>query len=362
MFGFNFGRKIILGIDVGHSALKIVELEERGGNPYLSNYAWMPLLKGKNSNSDPNFFEVTLPEYLKKIIKEAEFKGKEVYASIPSFGALVTLIDFPRMPEKDMEQAIRFEAQKYIPTSLDEVVLNWEIIEKEPLPALESEYGEGRGIEPEGKAKVLLAAVSKKEIMNYEQAIKKAGLKLIGAEIENIAAVHSLIGKDEGNFILVDIGSRVCNIIYAEKGIIMANRNIDAGGADFTRAIASNLGVTEEKAELMKISGKNFFSLEFNINFPALNYIVEEISRILDSISKSKGSFSPDALILSGGTSNLIGITDFFQKKLNIKTIIGNPFGRVKYDKKLEESLKKVKGQLSVCIGLALAGFESKKE
>lgn len=375
MFGFNFGNKKIIGIDVGTSSLKIVELELKNDKPHLSNYAWMPLFGGANKNikADPNFFETILPEYLKKIISEAEIKGKEAYVAIPAFGGLITLIDFPQMIEKDLEQAIRFEASKYIPTSLDEIVLSWEIVKngddsddvKNPKnKSLKNIFGEKKSekkdeiLEKKERTEVLLVASSKKQIINYEKAVKSAGLKVRGVEIESIAMVNSLIGNDLGNFIIIDIGARICNIIYIEKGVIKINRNIDAGGEDFTRVIEKSVGVSGERAEMMKKSEKNLFSSESNIHFSTLDVITSEVFRVIETLSRGDRKTQIEAIVLSGGTAQLNGLAEFFQNKFNIKTIIGNPFSRIDYNKKLESTLSMMKGQFSVCLGLALSGIQ----
>lgn len=354
MFGFSLGRKKVLGIDIGASSIKIVELELRAGKPYLSNYAWMkiPDISEKNSSIGSNFFETAIPQYIKKIAKVSEIKANKVYASIPSFGGLITLIDFPKMAPEDMEQAIKFEAHKYIPTSLDEVVISWEIIKKEKS----SEDDSSKNVQ------VLLVAASKNKVLSYEKIIKDSGLKLLGIEMENLAMVDSLVGNDMGNFIILDIGYRVCNIIYTEKGIIKANRNIDAGGSDITRAIAKSLNITPERAEMMKVSGKDFFSIESSLNFPSIDLIVDEISRIVSVLPKKENGAGVDGLILSGGTANFTGLESFIAKKIGLKTIIGNPFSRVGYEKKLEPAIDKMRSQFSVAMGLALKGIDELKE
>ncbi|MFZ2975690.1 MAG: type IV pilus assembly protein PilM [Candidatus Moraniibacteriota bacterium] len=354
MFGFSFGRKKVLGIDIGASSLKIIELELRSGKPYLSNYAWMkiPDIAEKNKATGSNFFEKAIPEYLKRIIKVSDINTKKAYASIPSFGGLITLIDFPKMTSADMEQAIKFEAHKYIPTSLDEVVISWEIIKDEA----EEEKDANKNVQ------VLLVAASRNKVLAYEKIIKDSNLKLLGIEMENLAMVDSLVGNDLGNFIILDIGYRVCNIIYTEKGIIKANRNIDAGGSDITRTIATSLGITPERAEMMKVSGKDFFSIESSLNFPAIDLIVGEISRIISALPKKENGSSVDALILSGGTANFAGLEKFIADKLGLKTMVGNPFGRVGYDKNVEPAIEKIKNQFSVAMGLALKGIEDLRE
>lgn len=360
MFNFIFGKKKFLGIDIGTSAIKMAELEIRGGKPYLSNYAWMPVpdTVKKNTGNDSIFLQTSVPQYLKKIISETKLGKSNVYMAIPAFGGLITLIDFPRMPEEEMEQAIKFEAHKYIPTSLDEVTISWEVVGENSFDKRDKNKPS-----QEEKTKVLLVAASKNKVITYEKVAKTAGLELKGVEIESISMVESLVGKDKGNFIIVDIGYRTCNIVYVEGGIIKMNRNIEAGGDDITQTIAKGMGISRIRAESMKKSEENFFSAKSSVRFSSLDIIVGEITRMTDVLS-GRGSAKIDSLMLSGGTSNMKGIIDFFHEKTGLKVINGNPFGRIDYDKRLSKSLDRVKGMFSVCVGLALKGVnddESRK-
>ena len=116
MFNFDFGKNIFFGLDIGTSSIKAVELELIDGKPFLSNYAWMPLDSLRKKNGDElSDLDLVLPKYLKKIIKEAKFRGKNAYVSVPASAGLITPIDFPAMADEDIEQAIRFEAHKYVP-------------------------------------------------------------------------------------------------------------------------------------------------------------------------------------------------------------------------------------------------------
>lgn len=350
---FNFGKKSFLGVDIGTSTIKIVELGMKSGRPFLLNYAWMPILEKDPGSRQPNseFFMTLLPEYLKRMVQEAKFQTKNAFVSIPSFGGILTLIDLPNISEKDMEQAIRFEAHRYIPISLDDVVLSWEVVGggerknnrlKAEVPAASDE-----------KKQVLLVAASKSEIKSYEETVEKAGLALKGIEMENISMVHSLVGSDLGNFIIVDIGARVCNILYVEKGIIKINRNLDAGGLDITRTIAQSLGITDERAESMKISGQDFFTVQSEIQLPTVEIILGELSRMVALLPVG---VSP-TILLSGGAANLKGFKEFLAQKTGLKVVLGDPFGRVGYAKQLESILSGMKAGFSVSVGLALRGF-----
>lgn len=359
MFGFEKNR--FLGIDIGTSTIKIVEIKMSGGKPTLSNYAWMKA--GSLDGIKAGSFDSTLPLHLKKVIKEGNFKSREAYASIPAFGGLITIIEFPEMTQEDLDQAVRFEAHKYIPTSLDDVVLSWDIVSKKAGSQLLKKSAEAPGAEgeqpaPADKIQVLLVAAPKNKVAKYEQLIKGSDLELNSIEVESFALIRSLIGNDQGNFVVVDIGSRICNIILIEKGVIKVNRNIDAGGRDITKAIARGINIDEERAERMKITGKDFLAKESNVNFPSLDLIASEVKRVLGVFYKNGENQVIDGVILSGGTAGLAGIDKYFSDALGARTIIGNPLRRVEYDAVLEPKLNEIKSQLSVSIGLALKGAE----
>lgn len=358
---FGFGKKnSFLGIDVGTSAIKILEIKIKDNKPVLSNYAWMNM-EDSLGNAKSTALKGDLAEYVKKIIKEAGFKSKDGYVSIPSFGGLITIIDFPKMDESDIAQAIRFEAHKYIPTPLEDIVLSWDIInekssakkDKNALPD-----GSAQKTDDEGTMQILLAAAPKSKIEKYENLIKQVGLNLKSIEIENFSLARSLVGNDKGKFVIADIGSRVCNIVLLENGIIRVNRNIDAGGRDITKIIARATGIEEVRAEKMKISGTNFFKDGMGVSFPVLDLIIGEIKRVLSAHVDDKGEARVETVILSGGTANLTGLKEYFSNALGIKTIVGDPFGRIECDKKLEPKLNLIKSQFSVCAGLALKGAE----
>ncbi len=359
MFGFEKNK--FLGIDIGTSTIKIVEIKMSGGKPALSNYAWMKV--GSLGDIKFSSFDSTLPLYLKKVIKEGNFKSREAFVSIPAFGGLITIIEFPEMTHEDIDQAIRFEAHKYIPTSLEDVVLSWDIVSKKTANRLlkksdEEPAAKGGAAEPADKIRVLLVAAPKNKVAKYEQLIKGSGLNLKSIEVESFALLRSLVGNDQGNFVVVDIGSRVCNIILIEKGVIKVNRNIDAGGRDITKALARGMNIDEERAERIKTTGKDFLAKESNVNFPSVDLIISEVKRVLGTFYKNDGGSRVDGVILSGGTAGLAGIDKYFSDALGVRTIIGNPLRRVEWDAILEPKLNEIKSQLSVSIGLALKGAE----
>lgn len=367
MFGFEKNR--FVGIDVGTSAVKIVEIEEVNKKPVLSNYAWVKVGQSEGEIKTTSF-DTVLPEYLKRMLSESGVRSRDAFVSIPSFGGLITLIEFPSMSDADVNQAIKYEAHKYIPTPLDDIVLSWDVVgrhggqvvrkksELNNASVKTNASGENQKEKQGEKIQVLLVAAPKAKVEKYERLIENSGLRLKAIEIESFSLTRALVGNDPGNFVIVDIGSRVCNIILVEKGIIKVNRNIDAGGRDMTRAISRGMNIDEARAEKLKTSGKDFLNQEANISLPVFDLIAGEVKRVLESYYKDKQNFKLDGVILSGGTAMMTGIDQFFSKALQLKVSIGNPFARVEYNNRLEPKINEIKSQLSVCVGLALKGFE----
>ncbi len=369
MFGI-FKKKSFLGVDIGASSIKIVELEMTGGKPYLSNYAWMNIgdcgHDVMSQESDSIIFQS-----IKRSVKVAKIKSKSCNVAIPAFGGLITLIEFPKVAEDELEQAIRFEAHKYIPTSLDDVVFSWDVVgeisrkkkiligSKKSKEAFSEKQEIVDGDGTSEKMQVLLVAAPKNKVERYEKIIDDSGLKLDGIEIESFPLVRSLIGNDQGNFVIVDIGSRVCNIVLVEKGVIKVNRNIDAGGKDITKTVARSAQVDEARAEKMKMSN-DFFVQNSGFVFPVLDVIFGEINRVINSYYGKDGKTKIDSIILSGGTAHMPGIGDYFFKSLGMKIVMGNPFSRIGFKNELSPVVKKIGSSFSVAIGLALRGGEKK--
>lgn len=363
---FGLGSKKFLGVDIGSSGIKVVEVKFQNEKPYLSNYAWMQFSGTRGVESVLSLPDEFVAACLRRLVRESGFDSRRVNLSVPASGGLITLIEFPETIEKDLAQAIRFEAHKYIPTALEDVVFSWDIVGRSSFPKNAPEKSSkspkpmGNSREGGGKLEVLLVAASKNKVAKFEKIVQDAGLELESIEIESFSLVRSLVGNDSGNFLIIDMGHRICNIILVEKGIIKINRNIDAGGRDITRAIARNMNLDEGRAEQMKLGTPDFFSKEASIIFPTLDVVVGEINRVLGSFYGKDGGVRLDGIILSGGSANLGGMDKYFSEKLGIKTYLGNPFGRVAYDKELSGIIPKIKSSFSVAIGLAIRG-ENKK-
>jgi len=170
-------------------------------------------------------------------------------------------------------------------------------------------------------------------------------------ELETFSIARSLVGDDVGNFFIIDIGSRATNIILLEKGVVSVNRNIDAGGNEITTAISDSMRISRQRAETFKKGDKDLInSKESALIVPVLELIASESKRIINAHKEKNKDLRIDSVFLSGGTSKMKGLEEYFSRSLDMPVVLGN------------DNVKPLIGQLgasfSVALGLALRGVE----
>jgi type IV pilus assembly protein PilM len=369
---FKTNKNHFIGVDFGTSSIKVVELSYTNQQTRLENYGFVSLnLENFNNNLKTTSVEQTLNESLKKLIVKMKVKPASTFVSIPGFSGLVTIIELPDMPEAELAKAIQFEAHKYIPSALDEVAMSWEVIEREStnvkLPEQDGIMaklklkGDSKN-NPAGKIKVLLVAAPKKDIEHCDRLVSGVGLEVSAIELETFSIARSLVGDSSGTILVVDIGSRATNIILVEKGVICANRNIDAGGDEITSAIIDGMNVSKARAEIFKKGEKDILnSKESAIIVPVLDLIVGELRRIIVAYKEKNSKAEIEALIISGGTSKMKGVVEYFAQALGEKVQIGNPWRGITVKNEVAPFVKELGASFSVAIGLALRGVDDYK-
>jgi type IV pilus assembly protein PilM len=349
MFGFT--KPTFLGIDFGTSSIKAVELSVKDGQVVLENYGEISLTEiEKTRIESQGSYDAQVTTYLRALLERLGPKTQSAYVAMPSFIGLVALVEFPLMSEKELEEAIKFEAHKYIPSPLEEVALSWEIVGERLDPEME----EG---ETTGRVEVLLVAALNKEVERYESYVNSVqyGMQLL--ELETFSLVRSVVNSDPGVKLVVDIGSRATNLVLVENGLVKVSRNLDVGGRDVTRTLTEGLNIALERAEALKKSGKDYLNApESKIIFPSLEAIGGEAGRMIEAFQKKHPEKTIDGIILSGGTALLTGIVEYYSKMLSVPVEIGNPWRQVVYPPELETSVDRMRTSFSVALGLALQG------
>jgi len=374
---FKTKKNHFIGIDFGTSAIRVVELSYHDQQTILENYGFVELDLARHGNIKPASLEQLLNDSLKKLLIKMNIQDVPVFVSIPGFSGLVAIIELPNMPAEELTKAIQFEAHRYIPSALDEIVLSWEIIEhiqqKEEQKENEKvknnnfiakfKLGAESNNKPGEKIKVLLVAAPKKDIEHYDRLVSGAGLEVKAIELETFSIARALVGDESGIFLIVDIGARATNIILVEKGLIQTNRNIDAGGDGITSAIADMLKISTARAEIFKKEEKDILnSREAALVIPVLDLIVGELRRVVDAYKEKNKECKIDAVILSGGTSKMVGIKEYFTQALKEEIRIGNPWRGIAVGKEIAPLTKELSASFAVALGLALRGVEDYKK
>ncbi|MEK7608834.1 MAG: type IV pilus assembly protein PilM [Patescibacteria group bacterium] len=354
---FNFLKQKIspsyLGVDIGTTSIKVVEVMRGDKLPRLVNYG---ILESQGSLARANtafqtstlkLFEEEVEGLLRALIGRMKPKTNLAIASLPIFSAFTTVLSLPDMNPADLEKAVAFQAAQYVPLPLSEVALDW------------SRVGEYENEKGQKNVQVLLVSVPHEQIKKYQDICKAAGLVLQSLEIEPVSATRILIGSDPTPTYVIDIGSRSTAITITDKGTIKFTSQTDFAGSSLTQALATSLNINPLRAEELKKergiigTGPNY---ELStIMVPFLDAIISEVKRT-DFSYHSQFPIAPkvERAILTGAGSNLLGIQKYFQDQLGVPVVKANPFVKFEYPRELEPLVPELNPVLTVALGLAL--------
>lgn len=338
LFSSNSG---YLGVDVGTTGIKIVELKKDGGVVKLLTYGFSEKLAIKDQLNIAG-----VAKLINQICAKAGVVSKNAVAALPTFSVFSSIINLAGVGKKDLNSAVSWEAKKVIPLPLEEMVLDWKIL------------GGGNG----GNTKVLLTGAPKSLIKRYIEIFKSAQINLLSLETETFALVRSLIGNDKASIMLVEMGANTTDISIIDQGVPILNRSIDVGGFTITKAIGNNLNIGLERAEQFKYDlGISSLDAQEDIIpktvIETISIVINEIKYSL-SLFQSKNNKSVEKIILSGGSALLINFSSYLSKILNMNVIIGNPWSRVACPLDLKMVLDEIGPRMSVAVGLAMREIE----
>jgi type IV pilus assembly protein PilM len=342
VFWFGKKQKKYLGVDIGASSIKMVELKKKDERYRLENYSVVYL--GKFAKMKPQEDSELLEKranLIKKAIEKAGINSKKAGFAVSVYSSFSTLVNFPEeMPKEEIAESVKYEAKKYVPVSISDVALDWSII-----PPLKKGNPQ----------QVLLIAVPKDVINNYQQIAKISGLKINSIEEESFPLVRSLVGNDKTPLVLVDWGARSVGVTIIDRGYIRGIHNLEKGGFAITRSISRKAQLDLEQAEKKKLSlsGDRRNNSVEGIIEDQLKNIFYEIKKIVDSY-QNENNKEVEKCILSGGSAQLYGLADQLSNELKIDVSTGDPFARVDYPVELKSAIKKIGPSLAVAAGLAM--------
>ncbi len=338
--------KDIIGIDIGSSSVKLVQIKKSGGVFLLQNVGILPL--PAEAIVDNSLMDTTsIVETIKTLIKSLGIKTKDVACSISGNSVIIRKITLPAMTYEELEDQIFWEAEQYIPYDINDVNLDFEILESDLLET--------------AKMTVLLVASKKDFINEYVSVFNEAGLKLVIVDVDSFAVQNAFeinYDNDTDSIVaLVNIGASIININIVKGGMSLFTRDIQIGGNLYTEEIQRQFAISSEDAERIKISGEYHDRTRLNeIISRTTDTVAVEIMRSLDLYSPVGDEQKISKIYLSGGCSKIALLPPVLSQRTNLPVDILNPFHNIKYNEKDfdPEYIKEIGPFVAVAVGLAI--------
>jgi type IV pilus assembly protein PilM len=342
-----FGKKDIIGLDIGSHHIKVVELKESKGSYSLERLGistLQPELIVDGSILDA----ARVVDAIRELITNSDIKTRDVTLSVSGHSSvIIKRVTMPQMSEDELEESIKFEAEQYIPFDIEDVNLDFQILG----PA-----------EEDNMMDVIIVAVKKDKINEYVTVVRDAGLNPVIVDVDAFALENMYelnYEPAEGqNVALVNIGASTININIIKSGVSVFTRDSSVGGNLHTEALQREFTVSYPVAEKLKL-GEEVEGIAPEdvaaVLSAASNDIITEIARSFDYFRDTTNYENIDSIIISGGVASTGGFVDALAERSGVEVSIVEPFRNIEIPDAFDRDyLKKVEPLAAVAVGLAL--------
>jgi len=327
IFSQLLSKESVVGVDIGSSSIKLVCIEPTRHGPRISNIAVCPT----PPNSVKEGVVVSVPEVADAIqfaMRSAGIKASAATAAIAGPGVIVRHVSLPKMSEDALRKSIRFEAGKFISSSIDESVVEFDIL------------GDA---DEEGQVNVVLVAAPRPMVEGKVAVLEEAGLEPLSVDVEAFALLRALQSRPDsgvpadGTVALLDMGASHTEINIISNGGLALTRHIPIAGNNLTAAIRNAVGCTDADAEEMKFGVDLKDSIEvlpeaadsqlLRAVQPMVDELLREIRRSINYYQSQlpEGADTVvDTLMLSGGTARMKGLVEYTKSRLNANVAVGS--------------------------------------
>ncbi len=339
-------KKEVIGIDIGSSSVKVVQLKEHKGSLQLLNVGILPL--PPEAIVDNTLMDSSaIATVIKILVASLGIKIKDVVCSISGNSVIIRKIVLPAMAQEELEDQISWEAEQYIPFDINDVNMDFQILSPDSYDP--------------SKMNVLLVA-SKKDIINdYVAVFSESGLHLAVVDVDSFAVQNAFEANHDYNFedilALVNIGASVMNINIVKGGITLFTRDVQMGGNLYTEEIQKQLGLSSEDAEIGKLlAGESHNEALRTVIIKVNETITQEIRRSLDFYNSTASEDRISGIFVSGGCTKVYKLIDTVSEKIGLPVGKLDPFAKLKYNEKdFDPAYLQALGPLmAVPVGLAL--------
>lgn len=351
---FSKETKSALGIDIGTSSIKVVQLRRERGSVILETYGAIALgpYAGVEIGRATALPAEKLAEALKDVIREANVTVTDAAVAIPYSSSMVAIIKLPKATEKELSTVVPIEARKYIPVPINEVMLDYF-----PIQAGQKNKS------ADDKIEVLLVAIHNDTIAKFRTIASDAGVTPSFFEIEVFSATRAALEHGLAPVAVVDMGAATTKFYVVERGLIRESHIINKGAQDLTLAASRALNIPVVQAEERKrkwgllpqsdpASQTAQAQLKESLEL-TLGPLVGEISRTASAWEQRENQ-ALSQMVLTGGGATIKGLKEFMQGKVQNELKLADPFGKTQAPAFLENILKEAGPEFCVAVGLAL--------
>ncbi|OGZ79484.1 MAG: hypothetical protein A2358_04365 [Candidatus Staskawiczbacteria bacterium RIFOXYB1_FULL_37_44] len=351
--GKMFFPKKMVGIDIGTASIKIVELSRWGQGKTLENYGEIKsfsLYKEPFRNIEKGSYLLSnyfVSRAVRAVLDEARIKTKAVIFSVPDFSTFCTSFELPPMTKAELPEAVYYNASQFIPLPVTETTLDWKLIGGTPG-------------DKQSALKIFLVAIPNQTVQDYQAVAQMAGLELYAVEAEALALARSFAKENKNCICLVDIGVQSTTINIIDRKNLIKSYSINFAGSQLTFSLASALGLGHSEADELK-NNEGLTSRKEEISktlYLLIEPLIVEIKKILADFYQQEGK-EAGAIYLTGGTSGLPGLREYFGEVFKKNIEIPNCFADLLYPPILGKSLEKIAPSFSAATGAALGGLET---
>lgn len=343
--------RAFLGIDIGASAIKIVQLKNVRNVPTLETYGELQLgpYESIDIGRGTRLPQNKLIEALIDILRESSATSTSATYSFSYNTSFTNTISIPTINQEQIASMLPIEARKYIPISLSKVTLDW-------IPL---------GINEKNKeTKILLTAIYNDAIEKYNAVLQGAKLTTVASELEIFSSIRSVVSQSDEVVVILDWGATATRMYIIEKGVVRKTHSVLMSGITLTEGIAQDLNIDFIEAEEIKRT----YGLLGKTDEPRVQKsLTKEIERGLRELHTVSARYERDEgvcakkIIMSGGGSVLKGLDVFVQDVLSLPVERANPFNKVAYPAFLEDTLQAVGPSFSIAVGTALRAMQNLK-
>ena len=335
-------RRESFGLDVGSSAVKVVQLREAAGGWTLTAFASAPLPPDAIAEGvikDP----AAVVEAIKQAVAKAGITSREAAIGISGRELITKKVRMPEVPAKELRDAVQLEAEHHIPFAFDEVFLDYHVVSRQG-----------------GVMELIVVAVKKSKVNEYVAVVQEAGLEPAIVDVDVFALgnqfEHNYPDDSADAVALIDVGASVMKTNVVRGGTSIFARDVPFGGNHYTQAIADRLHTTFEEAERAKVGTSTDIGPDAIV--PALESVSRDLSlelrRTFDYFGSTSDSDRIGRIVMSGGTARLPGVTDYLSTAWKIPVEVARPLERIDIDSALLEEASAAGPALAVGVGLAL--------